>query len=236
MYVCVCVRILIPILASEITANQSSSWHIIKSNWNRSSIANWHVKQLLLHRNNQRTRAHAHAPTHTHTHTHAGSFSELVINLRHFARNSIDKFSVTRKTVNSNKNGKSQCDNLRLLNACEEVKFVSYSTHSGVCLLRQHFANWLRRHQCVHACVISSRTRTAADDALGNRFFFFVHFDFDWGQIAEICSTHLVDQWVEGLKVHAAFSPLDYLTWSLRLLLLLRCCWLANLNWSGLFF
>lgn len=65
--------------------------------------------------------------------------------------------------------------------------------------------------------------------------FFFVHFDFDWGQIAEICSTHLVDQWVEGLKVHAAFSPLDYLTWSLRLLLLLRCCWLANLNWSGFF-
>lgn len=116
---------------------------------------------------------HTHPHTHTYTHTHAGSFSELVINLRHFARNSIDKFSVTRKTVNSNKNGKSQCDNLWLLNACEEVKFVSYSTHSGVvCLLRQHFANWLRRHQCVHACVISSRTRAAGDDALGNRFFF----------------------------------------------------------------
>lgn len=116
---------------------------------------------------------HTHPHTHTYTHTHAGSFSELVINLRHFARNSIDKFSVTRKTVNSNKNGKSQCDNLRLLNACEEVKFVSYSTHSVVvCLLRQHFANWLRRHQCVHACVISSRTRAAGDDALGNRFFF----------------------------------------------------------------
>lgn len=60
---------------------------------------------------------------------------------------------------------------------------------------------------------------------------FFLHFDFDWGQITEICSTHLADQWVGGLKGHAAFSPLDYLTWSL----LLRCCCLANLNWSGFF-